>query len=74
MKIVQIDTNNQFIIFNFYFFFSPRMLGIEVIEGHWEDVDFSAKDFSGALIQYPDTNGQIQDFKKFVDHVHQYGV
>lgn len=53
---------------------SCRLLGIDVVEGKYEDVDFSTKEFSGALVQYPDINGEILDFSAFVDMVHQYGV
>ncbi|BFZ16730.1 hypothetical protein BsWGS_19769 [Bradybaena similaris] len=47
---------------------------IEVVVGPWKNVDFSSKDFCGALVQYPDTDGIVQDFSSFVDRAHQSGA
>ncbi|CAH1774987.1 unnamed protein product [Owenia fusiformis] len=38
------------------------VMGIEVIEEKYENMDFSNRDFCGVLFQYPDTNGDIHDF------------
>lgn len=38
------------------------------------EMDFSEKDVSGVLFQYPDTEGKIEDFTGLVDRAHQNGV
>ncbi|XP_059163007.1 glycine dehydrogenase (decarboxylating), mitochondrial-like [Physella acuta] len=48
--------------------------GMEVVEGSWQAVDFSKGDFSGALVQYPDTDGTVHDFSSFVDAAHKHGT
>lgn len=37
-------------------------------------MDFTGKDVSGVLFQYPDTDGQVEDFTALVDRAHQGGV
>ncbi|KAG9486719.1 hypothetical protein GDO78_006870 [Eleutherodactylus coqui] len=37
------------------------------------EMDFSGKDVSGVLFQYPDTDGKIEDFTQLVDRAHQNG-
>ncbi|KAK3756127.1 hypothetical protein RRG08_033011 [Elysia crispata] len=49
-------------------------LGIEVVEGDWQNIDLSQKDFCGALLQYPNTEGTIHDYTEFVEKAHQYGT
>ncbi|KAG8595570.1 hypothetical protein GDO81_001559 [Engystomops pustulosus] len=39
-----------------------------------QDMDFSGKDISGVLFQYPDTDGNIEDFAQLVDRAHQNGT
>ncbi|KAM8961978.1 glycine dehydrogenase (decarboxylating), mitochondrial [Pelodytes ibericus] len=39
-----------------------------------EEMDFSGKDVSGVLFQYPDTNGKVEDFTQLVDLAHQNGT
>lgn len=39
-------------------------LHIEVVTGDWKDFDFS-DDYFGVLIQYPDAEGQIHDYRNF---------
>ncbi len=48
-------------------------LGIELIFGKPETIQFSDKLF-GALIQYPDQFGSINDYRSFVTTSHQHGV
>ncbi|XP_012939778.1 glycine dehydrogenase (decarboxylating), mitochondrial [Aplysia californica] len=48
--------------------------GIEVVEGRWQDLDLSGKDMAGVLIQYPNTDGSIQDYTSFVTEAHQNGT
>ncbi|TKC50155.1 hypothetical protein EI555_002858 [Monodon monoceros] len=37
------------------------------------EMDFSGKDVSGALFQYPDTEGKVEDFTELVERAHQAG-
>jgi glycine dehydrogenase len=45
-------------------------LGIQVEVGDAAAADFTGKDFCGALLQYPATDGSISDYGKFVDTAH----
>ncbi|KAF4802958.1 Glycine dehydrogenase (decarboxylating), mitochondrial [Turdus rufiventris] len=38
------------------------------------EMDFSGKDVSGVLFQYPDTEGKIEDFSELVERAHQNGT
>lgn len=49
-------------------------LGITVVEADWKQVDLSGRDFCGALVQYPDTDGHISDFSQFVVKAHENGT
>src|SRR5207302_1979701 len=44
-------------------------LGIEVVVGDYSKISFVENIF-GALIQYPDTNGNVSDYKDFVNKIH----
>lgn len=48
----------------------PDGNGLEVIVGDCASMDFSNQDISGVLFQYPDTNGNINDFSKLVANAH----
>ena len=48
--------------------------GIDIEVGNVFDIDFSKKDISGILFQYPDTEGNVLDFTKVVEKAHQFGV
>ena len=37
-------------------------------------MDFSNRDISGALLQYPDTDGSVYDMTTLVDEAHANGV
>ncbi|XP_070336558.1 glycine dehydrogenase (decarboxylating), mitochondrial isoform X2 [Odocoileus virginianus] len=37
------------------------------------EMDFSRKDVSGVLFQYPDTEGKVEDFTELVERVHEAG-
>ena len=39
-----------------------KPLGVELVIGKPDDVDFSSKDFCGAIVQYPDTFGAVEDY------------
>ena len=45
-------------------------LGIEVIVDRYAKFDFSTPIF-GALLQYPTTEGTIEDYSQFIDRVHE---
>lgn len=45
-------------------------LGIEVIIDHYANFDFSTPIF-GALLQYPATDGTINDYRSFIERVHE---
>jgi len=67
----------QFSIFSIIFFSStlgPDGEGLQVIIGDKESFDFSNKDVSGVLFQYPDTNGKIDDFSDLVERAHDAKV
>ena len=46
-------------------------LGIEVIVDRYADFDFSTPIF-GALLQYPSTDGTIEDYGAFIERVHEH--
>ena len=48
-------------------------LGIEVVVGDHVTYDFGSETF-GALIQYPDTEGTVADFRAFVAQAHAVGA
>jgi glycine dehydrogenase len=49
-----------------------KALGIELIVGNHESFKFSEKVF-GALVQYPDTFGAVNDFGPFAEAAHKVG-
>jgi len=50
-----------------------RALGIEVIVGAHDAFKFDDRVF-GALVQYPDTFGEIHDFSAFAEQAHEVGA
>jgi glycine dehydrogenase len=50
-----------------------KALGIEIVTGDWKTLLPSEKIF-GALIQYPDAKGEINDFKTFTEQLHSCGA
>ncbi len=46
-------------------------MGIELIIGNHEEFNFSDKVF-GVLLQYPDSNGSVRDYRAFVETAHQH--
>jgi glycine dehydrogenase len=78
-RIVNSKTKNQFFVSDKV---HPQTLevlktrapyfGIELIVGDWRATDFSAMPkLSGALVQYPDTAGTIDDFSGLADVLHK---
>lgn len=48
-------------------------LGIDLIIGDYKDFDLSNNLF-GAIIQYPDSNGNVADYRNFVNRAHENDV
>ncbi|MDY7224744.1 aminomethyl-transferring glycine dehydrogenase [Hyalangium rubrum] len=48
-------------------------LGVEVVVGDHRTVDLGSKKFFGALLQYPATDGVVQDYRAFAEKVHAAG-
>jgi glycine dehydrogenase len=48
-------------------------LGIKIETGDWNTIDFDSSWF-GAIVQYPDENGEINDYSGFVSKAHEKGV
>lgn len=48
-------------------------LGIELVIGDANTFVFT-KEFFGAIVQYPDLNGEINDYKKFTEDAHAVGA
>ncbi|HUS86112.1 MAG TPA: aminomethyl-transferring glycine dehydrogenase [Bacteroidales bacterium] len=48
-------------------------LGIEVIVGNYADHKFD-KTFFGAIVQFPAADGEIRDYKSFVENAHESDV
>lgn len=49
-------------------------IGVNAILKLPHEMDFSGKDVSGVLFQYPDTEGRVEDFTALVDRAHKGGV
>lgn len=47
---------------------------IEVIVGAINEVDFSSHEYSGILLQYPDTYGNVMDFENIAAEAKKNGV
>lgn len=48
-------------------------LGIELVIGNHEEVELDNR-FFGALVQYPDSDGLINDYSSFIDSFHKIGA
>jgi len=49
-------------------------LGLDIVVGKADKVDFTKEDFCGAMAQYPDTYGGINDWSAFNARAHASGV
>uniref|UniRef100_A0A8C2YVV2 Glycine dehydrogenase (decarboxylating) n=1 Tax=Cyclopterus lumpus TaxID=8103 RepID=A0A8C2YVV2_CYCLU len=49
-------------------------IGVKTVLKLPHEMDFSGKDVSGVLFQYPDTDGRVEDFTALVDRAHQGGA
>jgi glycine cleavage system P protein (glycine dehydrogenase) len=45
-------------------------LGIEIVKANYESFQTDGK-FFGCLVQYPDANGEVRDYREFVDRMHK---
>lgn len=57
-----------------FVFSLSRYAGILVELKLPHEMDFSGKDVSGVLFQYPDTEGKVEDYAELVERAHQTGV
>ena len=49
-------------------------MGIEVERSDWRKVDLNNRDYCGVMVQYPDTEGTVEDFTHLVEDAHANGV
>uniref|UniRef100_A0A8C8MFX9 glycine dehydrogenase (aminomethyl-transferring) n=1 Tax=Oncorhynchus tshawytscha TaxID=74940 RepID=A0A8C8MFX9_ONCTS len=49
-------------------------IGVKTVLKLPHEMDFSGKDVSGVLFQYPDTEGRVEDFTALVDRAHKGGA
>ncbi|HEX7009220.1 MAG TPA: aminomethyl-transferring glycine dehydrogenase [Phycisphaeraceae bacterium] len=49
-------------------------MGIELRIGPAKDVDLTRGDLSGILLQYPATDGRVEDYASLIDRAHQAGA
>ena len=49
-------------------------LGLEVLVGDAFEMDFSGKDVSCVVVQYPDTEGSVEDFASVINKAKENGV
>ncbi len=48
-------------------------LGIELVQGHYDDFSAGEK-FFGSLVQYPAADGEIRDYSGFVAEMHEHKI
>jgi glycine dehydrogenase len=49
-----------------------HFFGMELVVGDWRSYDFAEnKKLCGALVQYPDTTGKVEDFKSLAEVLHK---
>ena len=49
-------------------------LGIELIVGSVHEIDLDAREYSGVLVQFPSTDGRVNDFAQLAQRVHDCGA
>ncbi|MCA8922100.1 MAG: aminomethyl-transferring glycine dehydrogenase [Planctomycetes bacterium] len=49
-------------------------LGIEVHVGSWSELDCAAQDLFAVLVQYPTTDGKLEDYRALAEQVHAAGA
>lgn len=48
-------------------------IGIEIVEGDYRQANID-NSFFGAIVQYPNSNGSIEDYRQFINEVHSAGA
>src|SRR5258706_7417081 len=48
-------------------------IGIEIVQGDYKTASFDASYF-GAIVQYPNDKGSVEDYKEFINNVHAAGA
>jgi glycine dehydrogenase len=48
-------------------------IGIELVVGHYQQAILD-NSFFGAIVQYPNSNGSIEDYRAFINQVHSVGA
>ena len=51
-----------------------RHLGVETVVDDFHNFDFSSGNVCGVLVQYPNTDGQINDFEEMIEKAHDNKV
>ncbi len=46
-------------------------LGIEILIGNPEEIEFESMDLFGVLVQYPTTDGRVEDYSQLADRAHK---
>jgi len=49
-------------------------LGISIVTGDHRELDLSDESLFGVLLQYPDTDGRIFDYKELINQAHDHGL
>lgn len=49
-------------------------IGVELVIGNHQTLDMANPDLFGVLLQYPATDGSIEDYTHFISNAHQHGV
>ena len=47
-------------------------IGIEIVEGNYKETEINNQ-FFGAILQYPNSKGNIADYQQFINRVHEAG-
>jgi len=51
-----------------------RSMGIELFEGGLDEIDVEGQDLCGVLVQYPTSDGRIEDLRPLAERLHAAGV
>ncbi len=49
-------------------------LGLKIVVGNAEAADFSNNEYCGAMVQYPNTFGVLQNWQPFIERAHKHEV
>lgn len=47
-----------------------ELVEIEVVVGNYKNVNFEESNYFGAIVQYPNSNGNVDDYREFVEKAH----